>query len=136
VLLRVWVKQFLIRKLIKSTFMSKNMIKADGLGDRLREERDRLGLNQTDFGLLLGVSRGTQKAYELGSGAPDIRYIAALEERGVDSIYVLSGQRATHSDDGLSFVEERLIEKYRSLTEADQQSVQRIVGAMADVPSR
>lgn len=109
------------------------MIKSEGLGDRLREERDRLGLNQTDFGLQVGVSRGTQKAYELGTGAPDVRYLAALEAIGVDVSYVLIGRRFTHETADVDEVEQTLIERYRSLNAADKQSVNRIVSAMAEV---
>lgn len=51
------------------------MLIAEGVGVRLREERERLGLSQTEFGTLVGVSRGTQKNYELGTalGALDLR---------------------------------------------------------------
>ena len=109
------------------------MIKSEGLGDRLREERDRLGLNQTDFGLQVGVSRGTQKAYELGTGAPDVRYLAALEAIGVDVSYVLIGRRFTQETADVDEVEQTLIERYRSLNAADKRSVNRIVSAMAEV---
>ena len=109
------------------------MIKSEGLGDRLREERDRLGLNQTDFGLQVGVSRGTQKAYELGAGAPDVRYLVALEAIGVDVSYVLTGRRFTQETGDVDEVEQTLIERYRSLNAADKQSVNRIVSAMAEV---
>ncbi|WP_255313860.1 helix-turn-helix domain-containing protein, partial [Pseudomonas protegens] len=43
----------------------KKMLIAEGVGSRLREERERLGLSQSDFGALVGVSRGTQKNYEV-----------------------------------------------------------------------
>ena len=109
------------------------MIKSEGLGDRLREERDRLGLNQTDFGLQVGVSRGTQKAYELGTGAPDVRYLVALEGMGVDVQYVLMGRRFSHEAGGIDEVEQALIDRYRSLNLEDKQSVHRIVSAMAEV---
>lgn len=109
------------------------MIKSEGLGDRLREERDRLGLNQTDFGLQVGVSRGTQKAYELGTGAPDVRYLVALEGMGVDVQYVLMGRRFSQESGGIDEVEQALIERYRSLNLDDKQSVYRIVSAMAEV---
>lgn len=109
------------------------MIKSEGLGDRLREERDRLGLNQTDFGLQVGVSRGTQKAYELGTGAPDIRYLMALEGLGVDVQYVLMGRRFTQEVGGMDDVEQTLITRYRSLNSDDKQSVYRIVSAMSEV---
>ncbi|NWB91625.1 helix-turn-helix transcriptional regulator [Pseudomonas agarici] len=108
------------------------MLIAVGVGDRLRAERERLGLNQTDFGVLAGVSRGTQKAYELETGSPDLRYLAALEKAGVDTQYVLSGVRTSISLEALNSAEAKLIESYRTLPEFDQQATLRIVGAMSE----
>ncbi|WP_239424658.1 helix-turn-helix domain-containing protein [Pseudomonas aeruginosa] len=67
-------------------FLIKKMLIASGTGERLREEKDRLGLNQTDFGAAAGVSRGTQKAYELETSSPDVRYLSALQGMGLTSI--------------------------------------------------
>lgn len=107
---------------------------SDGVGDRLREERDRLGLNQTDFGAKGGVSRGTQKAYELGANSPDLRYLAALEKAGVDIQYVLSGSRALLSEEGLDSIESTMIKFFRTLSESDKASVLRLTNALAVTP--
>jgi transcriptional regulator with XRE-family HTH domain len=107
------------------------MIIADGVGSRLREERERLGLNQTDFGERVSVSRGTQKAYELGTSSPDLRYVAALEKNGVDTRYVLSGVRSQRLDEGLSVGEEKVIYDYRALPDEDKACVRRLTTALA-----
>lgn len=60
-------------------------------GGRLREERTRLGLNQTEFAALAGVTKKTQGLYEAGDRAPDALYLAAIAEAGVDTTYVLTG---------------------------------------------
>ncbi|KRP83796.1 MULTISPECIES: helix-turn-helix domain-containing protein [Pseudomonas] len=104
---------------------------SDGVGDRLKEERDRLGLSQTDFGAFGGVSRGTQKAYEQGANSPDLRYLAALERAGVDIQYVLTGAKTLLSKDGIDSAESRILENYRSLSEGDKASVQRLTSALA-----
>lgn len=104
---------------------------SDEVGDRLKEERDRLALNQTDFGALGSVSRGTQKAYEQGTNSPDLRYLSALEGAGVDVQYVLTGVKAALSKDGLDSVESRILENYRSLSEGDKASVLRLTSALA-----
>lgn len=104
---------------------------SDGVGDRLKEERDRLSLNQTDFGALGSVSRGTQKAYEQGTNSPDLRYLVALEVAGVDVQYVLTGVKAALSKDGLDSVESKVLENYRSLSEGDKASVLRLTSALA-----
>ncbi|SDE14067.1 Helix-turn-helix domain-containing protein [Pseudomonas koreensis] len=106
------------------------------MGERLREERERLGLNQTDFGVLLGVSRGTQKNYELGANSLDLRYVTALEERGVDAAYVLTGRRSTPLGQLFSAAEEELINQFRTISDEDQKAIRRFLEAMADDAAR
>ena len=106
------------------------MLIRDGVGDRLREERDRLGKNQTDFGELVGVSRGTQKAYELGSSSPDVRYLAALENCGVDVLYVLTGEHFSVSPASLTENEAAVLANFMALSEEDQAAVLRVTKAL------
>lgn len=61
--------------------------------ERLREERKRLGLNQTDFAAFAGVTTETQSNYERGSRKPDSEYLEAIAARGVDVGYLLTGAR-------------------------------------------
>ena len=63
------------------------------IGERLREERERLGLNQTDFAAVGGIGRKTQFNYESGERAPDGAYLAAIAAAGADVLYILTGQR-------------------------------------------
>lgn len=131
VFVRVYVSEFLGRKLFKSTGLSKKMVIADGVGVRLREERERLSLNQTDFGALGGVSRGTQKAYELESSSPDVRYLKALELAGVDCGYVLTAIRAGNDELAITDSEQRLLSYFRQIPEIDRPSFERMAHAMA-----
>lgn len=64
------------------------------LGDRLVEERKRLGLSQEAFGALGGVSKFSQLAYEKGTRKPDSDYLEAIAMHDVDVAYVLTGHRA------------------------------------------
>lgn len=116
--------------------VNKKMLIADQVGERLREERERLGLNQTEFGVLLGVSRGTQKNYELEANSLDLRYVAALEKCGVDAAFVLTGRRSTPLGVLFSPEEEKLIRQYRSITPFDQEAIRRFLQAMADDAAR
>lgn len=61
--------------------------------DRLREERSRLGISQTAFGEIAGVTKKTQSLYESGERAPDARYLEKVATVGVDVQYVITGER-------------------------------------------
>ena len=80
------------------------------ISDRLREERERLGLNQVEFGSIGGVKKLAQINYEKGVRFPDARYLAAVAERGVDVLYVLTGRRSATA---LSPEEQTLLAYYR-----------------------
>ena len=69
------------------------MIHMNKFCDRLREERERLGLNQTDFAELGGVKKLAQFNYEKGERYPDAGYLMAVAASGVDTQYLLSGER-------------------------------------------
>jgi transcriptional regulator with XRE-family HTH domain len=126
----------LVKKLIKSMVVNKKMLISDRVGERLREERERLGLSQAEFGALLGISRGTQKNYELGANSLDLRYVSALEEHGVDAAYVLTGRRSTPLGQLFTPAEEELINQFRSISEDDQKAIRRFLKAMADDAAR
>jgi len=62
------------------------------VGDRIREERKRLGLSQAAFATKVGVHRRTQVNYESGERKPDTEYLEALALAGGDIGYVLTGE--------------------------------------------
>ena len=64
-----------------------------GIGARLREERERLGLNQEGFGQLGGVRKQAQLLYEKDERKPDSDYLVAVAAAGVDVLFVLTGRR-------------------------------------------
>ncbi|NVZ43718.1 helix-turn-helix transcriptional regulator [Pseudomonas tolaasii] len=107
------------------------MLIADGAGERLREEREKTGQNQTDFGKAAGVSRGTQRAYELQTSSPDIRYLCAVQEMGVDVHYVLTGSRVSTDSGALSEREVALIGHFRNLPDGEQANLVRTASALA-----
>ncbi len=65
-------------------------------GERLREERDRLGLNQTEFASLADSSKASQINYESGKRSPDSDYLAKIAVAGVDLLYLFTGLRSNH----------------------------------------
>lgn len=62
--------------------------------ERLKEERKRLGLNQTDFAALANVGQIAQVNYENGKRNPDSKYLQAIAEAGADIQYILTGIRS------------------------------------------
>lgn len=63
------------------------------MAERLKSERERLGLSQSAFGALAGASKSSQVRYENGSRSPDGAYLSELAKHGVDVLYILTGQR-------------------------------------------
>ena len=65
---------------------------------RLQEERKRLGLNQTEFGAIGGVSRRTQLSYEANESSPNIKYWESIAKIGADVQYILTGVHSVNAD--------------------------------------
>jgi transcriptional regulator with XRE-family HTH domain len=63
------------------------------LGLRLTEERKRLNLKRIELARLIGCTPLSFANYENGKSVPGGEFIAALNENGIDIIYVLSGSR-------------------------------------------
>lgn len=106
------------------------------IGDRLKEERSRLGLSQTDLGAAGGVGKTTQINYEKGTGSPDAKYLSAVAALGIDILYVVTGVSTPHVVDGFTAAENKLVNQFRALPEPDQAAVQRIVGAMWEISTK
>lgn len=64
------------------------------ISERLRNERNRLGLTQDELATLGGVGRRAQVNYESGERCPDGRYFEAIAKAGVDVQYILTGVRS------------------------------------------
>lgn len=75
----------------------------DNIGNRLKEERARLGLTQEKMALIGGVQKRAQARYEAGERCPDGHYLSLIAELGVDVNYVLTGRRtAANNEDSFS----------------------------------
>ncbi len=102
-----------------------------GIGPRLREERERLGLTQRVFGDIGGVEPNAQGKYESGERTPRVDYLAALAKRGVDALYVLSGAHTPAPLDSLTVDEDRVLALFRRLPEADQVALRHLLQRLA-----
>lgn len=100
------------------------MLNMEGLGSRLREERERIGHNQTVFADLAGSSRRTQAAYEAGSGSPNVDYLSAISDAGADVLYILTG----HPSGSVSAAESELLRLYRAAPQQLRDAALRVLG--------
>lgn len=67
----------------------------ENFGNRLKEERERLGLSQAKFALMCNIGKTAQFNYESNARIPDGTYLSNALELGVDVGYLLSGERTT-----------------------------------------
>lgn len=98
---------------------NENMSDLDTFGSRLRKERVRLGLNQTDFAEIGGIQKDGQVKYEADKREPGAAYMTAIAAAGVDILYVLTGVITVSANDD----EVALLSGYRELSERDKTSV-------------
>ncbi|MGS1027706.1 helix-turn-helix domain-containing protein [Burkholderia seminalis] len=92
------------------------------IGNRLKEERMRIGLSQAEFAALGGLGKQAQLNYESDARSPDANYLAALSKVGVDVLYVVTGERAQGGpmpDD-----EAELLDGFRQLNDVGRTAVQ------------
>lgn len=99
---------------------------------RLKEERSRLKLSQTDLGAIGGVGKTTQINYEKEVGSPDATYLAAVAEKGVDVLYVVTGERKPMPADSISAEVAQFVKVYERVNESDRNVLLRMVSAFAD----
>lgn len=64
----------------------------DQRGDRLRQERSRLGLSQKDFAALFGKKNMAVMRYEKGERVMGHDDLEALHAAGVDVYYLITGE--------------------------------------------
>lgn len=99
-------------------------------GARLKEERKRIGLNQTDFAAAGGVQKRAQVSYEQDERAPNMEYLGLLSKIGVDVVYLLTGDLAANA---LGDRERQLITGFRALDERGQAGVMALISGMSPI---
>jgi transcriptional regulator with XRE-family HTH domain len=103
------------------------------IGERLKKERERLGISQTALGELASVGRKTQFNYETGERSPDAQYLAAIAAAGVDVRYVVTGERDRAQE--LAPDEMRLVALFRLAEESVRKAVLAALAA-GDIPGK
>nr|WP_263263031.1 helix-turn-helix transcriptional regulator [Pseudomonas sp. RIT-PI-S] len=99
------------------------------IGDRLKEERVRLGFNQADFAAVGGVAKTSQFNYEKGDRSPDAEYLAKVLGAGADILYIVSGQRVPPAA-SLDAAESLLLSRYRAVGARDRDTLNHILERM------
>jgi transcriptional regulator with XRE-family HTH domain len=98
------------------------------LGDRLKKERERLGLSQPAFAEIAETTKQTVFSWETGKTAPSGFQLASLAAAGVDTLYVLTGKRNVGD---LTSEEITLVDNFRNSPEAGRDAIKRTAFALA-----
>lgn len=101
------------------------------IGERLKEERERLDLTQPVFSEVAGAKKRTLIDWEKNISSPTAVQLSALCSIGVDVLYVLTGQRGATVQASSQFSstaempidEQLLLETYRALPTAKQKKL-------------
>jgi transcriptional regulator with XRE-family HTH domain len=101
------------------------------IGERLKGERERIGLSQTALGEICQVTKGTQINYEKGERTPDGLYLVAFAAAGGDVMYVLTGQRGAQVAPSLAPDEAALLDNYRNSPPAGRDALKATSAALA-----
>ena len=103
------------------------------IGQRLKEERERLGYNQTDFAALAGAAKRTQIDWEKGVSSPTAEQLAAFAAAGADVLYILTGQRsgAVAPTPVLKPEEAALLDNYRHASPEGKKAIKATSDALA-----
>jgi transcriptional regulator with XRE-family HTH domain len=64
------------------------------IGERLKEERKRLGYSQEAFATTAGITRRPYAEWESGNTSPTAAQLAALSAAGADVLYIVTGERS------------------------------------------
>lgn len=100
--------------------------------ERLKEERKRLGFNQTEFAAFGGVQKGAQVNYEAGERNPDAGYLAAIAAKGADVLWIITGEREFTPPQALSAEEQTLLAYFRAASsEVRRAALGALLGAAA-----
>lgn len=94
------------------------------ISDRLREQREALGLSQQVLADKCNISARSQRNYESGERLPDAAYLAALTVIGADVLYILTGQRNAPVAPTLSRRAAALLDNYEHTDESGKKIIE------------
>ena len=97
------------------------------IGSRLKEERQRLAMSQTQLGEAGGITKKTQMLYESGERYPDAWYLWSISSTGADVGYIITGARGGPVPEVLTADERYLLEQYRNSPQALKNAALRVL---------
>lgn len=77
-----------------------------GLGERIKQERERLDYSQTAFAALAGASKHSQINWEKGTSAPNADVLISWKASGADIRFITEGEY-TYAETGARLRQER-----------------------------
>ena len=104
-------------------------------GERLREERERLGFSQKDFAALVPVTRKTLFNWESGAGQAATDALAIWAGVGLDVLYVVTGQHLSEVGAGLSSRQLALVARFEAMDESARLALEKSFLALDRLPS-
>ena len=97
---------------------------------RLKTERTRLGLTQTEIASKCGISREMWGKYERGVAMPGSEVLFSLAATGVDIGYLFSGEKVNKD---LTAQEQTLLEDYRESNEQGKEAIEKTAKALSAI---
>ena len=103
------------------------------IAERLKSERENLGLSQQALADRLSISLRSQQNYEKGDRNPDSAYLAAIAAAGADVLYILTGQRSQPAPPTTELAprQRALLDNYEHTNEAGKKIIEATASAAA-----
>lgn len=105
-------------------------------GQRLREERERLGFSQNDFAALVPVTRKTMFNWESGAGRVATEALAVWARSGLDVLYVVTGERLPPKDPVPGPRQQALLRQFDVTDENGRRAIEATAAQVTAPPSR
>ena len=88
------------------------------LGLRLKEARNRTGLNQAEFAEKIGVARDTISRAEVGAQSPTEKLLRKITEvHGIDFVWLLTGDTSSREKEEYDTLKEKYENQVKTITE-------------------
>lgn len=102
----------------------------NNISERLKSERIRLGLKQTDVIKSIDVAIATFSNYETGKRYPDADFLLKLQRLGYDLHYVFTGERMGEVASELSASDVEWLELGRKLSSEDRDRLIKMINSL------